>query len=1675
MPAWYFQPVRDTRWSEPDTEIVAGPVTPANPFDSTLFDGMRTVVYVNVNLEQPVTYQWLKGGVEISGATMPYYLFRATAADNNAQYSVRVTSKGGTPLTVGAAPLVVNTDMQRPTVVSAGTAPQNPTVVQVVYSEEVNETTATNLANYTLPGATLESARVLSDGKTVQIRTGLLTPDMAWVLTVRNVTDWASIPNTIDPSPTVITLLPADGAITFRTYGNYATDLATLRTWSNTNSTAATYTNSQFDSEQSITTSSPGWNLTPLRDNFVGQWIGYVTAPETGNYIFAVASDDHSILYLGTNHLRASKREIANYNGSTGRWNLGAQANQRSAPIRLEAGKRYYIEAVFRDGSGGDGVTVAWQRPSDAAMPSANESIQANTEPFYINATNLTPYYAFAPVTLRSNLTATLSAAESTRPTLRVAAEGVTPYTYTWYGNGTVITNAKTSSYQLPFLTSAFNNSVYYVVVNNNFSSVTSAVTTLTVTADTTKPTIASAGSLLKQQVDVRFSEPVTAATASNVGSYSLFTSGGSQVAINTVLVDANDPTHVTLQTAPMPDTEMLRLVINGIADSSTAGNVSAAITNTFRANNFDAAIRIGNAQDWAASANGDQMRLTAGGSDIWGTSDQMTYVYKTVSGNFDYKLQAPSALPAVNQWVKMGLMARSTTLGGSRNVFIAWTPPSPAQNTYTPQVRDATGGLSTSSADVGSPLNIGMEIGITQRPTVAYPSWLRLQRIGDTFYLYYGTTGTNWTLWTSYDSMNGPGGEGAMPRDLLLGIALTSHDTARTAEGIASGFQAIPAVALSLVLQPTNTTVVEGQTASLSASVTGNSPYRYQWLKNGEPISEATNTSLALPRVAYSDHAALIAIRVTNPLGESRTSTNAVLTVIKDVTAPTVRYMFAPKVGVVQNEVKLLFSEPMNRQSAETPANYSVTPISGGSALNISSAMLDADERTVTLATGNMTPGTTYRVVVNNVADLACCPANVIAANSTDFFYFAGSSGKFTQRTDGYIIMEAESAQRNVPATGAAWELQNDPAFGPWSGIGYMNVPTVGGTGGGITTVVDGKAQGTGSYIEFDVNFTLPTTNYTVWLRGRAHSNQPTGNNDSAYVGLDGNLARIGPNGDREHSQMTAWVYSWDWRSDASSGSDPMILTNVAPGLHTFIVYLREDGTLMDKILLEPGARSNAGNSTEPGPATSNGGLGDTESWDYLAQPPAAPTISIVAPIANQAFAGGGAIGLEASVTGPTQIQSVQFLNGTNVLGTVTAAPYNISWQNVPEGIYNVTARVTDVIGYSVTSAGVRIVVDSTKPVAYAVGSKGNASIGVYFRDLSGMNAASATNIANYVVNNGSATVTNATLEPDGRAVLLALSAPVSGQFTITITNISDLGFGPNVLDATTLSSSTFTSFSTRDVGVISTTDTNLFTDPAMPGLSQAISTDGYYVRAGGHDIWDAAEGFHFVYMPMTGDFDIATRVEAISQADAWSKAGLMVREDLDGNSRNMYIGATPTGGQNLITAQWRPAKGAASLGVADASRPRPSPLPNAWLRITRTNESYVLAWGTNGVNWSTLLSTNMSTAAYPATVYVGLATTSHNNGTNVSNMTAAYYRDIKGFAAPVPENVQLNVRLSPSGDAVIVTWTSSNSSAKLQSSGTPMSDAWADVTITPTVSGNNYSVTIPTTGQAQFFQLRR
>lgn len=108
-------------------------------------------------------------------------------------------------------------------------------------------------------------------------------------------------------------------------------------------------------------------------DNYGQRLSGYLVPPTTGNYTLWIASDDGGELWLSTNANPANKKKLASVTGSVNETQWNAQASQQSVVIPLVAGQSYYIEALQKEGGGGDHLAVAWQGPSiaQAVIPGA--------------------------------------------------------------------------------------------------------------------------------------------------------------------------------------------------------------------------------------------------------------------------------------------------------------------------------------------------------------------------------------------------------------------------------------------------------------------------------------------------------------------------------------------------------------------------------------------------------------------------------------------------------------------------------------------------------------------------------------------------------------------------------------------------------------------------------------------------------------------------------------------------------------------------------------------------------------------------------------------------------------------------------------------------------------------------------------------------------------------------------------------------------------------------------------------------------------------------------------------------------------------------------------------------------------------------------------------------------
>ena len=98
-------------------------------------------------------------------------------------------------------------------------------------------------------------------------------------------------------------------------------------------------------------------------------------------------------------------------------------------------------------------------------------------------------------------------------------------------------------------------------------------------------------------------------------------------------------------------------------------------------------------------------------------------------------------------------------------------------------------------------------------------------------------------------------------------------------------------------------------------------------------------------------------------------------------------------------------------------------------------------------------------------------------------------------------------------------------------------------------------------------------------------------------------------------------------------------------------------------------------------------------------------PAVTLTQPADGATFSAPATVNLSATASDTDgTVTKIEFFNGTTKLGEDTTAPYSFAWSGVPAGSYTLTARATDDVGGTATSAASRITVVSNTNAPPAV-----------------------------------------------------------------------------------------------------------------------------------------------------------------------------------------------------------------------------------------------------------------------------------------------------------------------------------------------------------------------------------
>ncbi len=149
-------------------------------------------------------------------------------------------------------------------------------------------------------------------------------------------------------------------------------------------------------------------------------------------------------------------------------------------------------------------------------------------------------------------------------------------------------------------------------------------------------------------------------------------------------------------------------------------------------------------------SLNNGTWSVSGSGGDIWGSADQLHYVWQSLSGGGSVSAHI-TAQTNTDAWAKAGVMLRASTDPGSPN-YAAYVTPG---NGISVQLRTAQGGTTTKLAN----------------PAGTIPAYLQVAFNGNALSAYSSADGITWSL------IAGSSVNANLGTTLLAGMAVTSHN----------------------------------------------------------------------------------------------------------------------------------------------------------------------------------------------------------------------------------------------------------------------------------------------------------------------------------------------------------------------------------------------------------------------------------------------------------------------------------------------------------------------------------------------------------------------------------------------------------------------------------------------------------------------------------------------------------------------------------------------------------------------------------------------------------------------------------------------------------------------------------------------------------------------------------
>ena len=664
---------------------------------------------------------------------------------------------------------------------------------------------------------------------------------------------------------------------------------------------------------------------------------------------------------------------------------------------------------------------------------------------------------------------------------------------------------------------------------------------------------------------------------------------------------------------------------------------------------------------------------IHAGGTDIWGTSDQFHFVYQQMTGDGEVIARVQS-LNNSNTWAKTGVMIRETLAADSRHALALVS----AGKGYAFQRRIDPAGIS---------LNTAGSLGVP-------PGWVRLVRTGSRIDAYQSTNGTTWT----------PMGSDAIPMadTVYVGIATTSHSASVATDAVVDSFK----------VTQTGTTTNQPPTVAIT-SPTGGSTFT---AGNNVAVTAAANDSDGtVSRVDFFAGTTQIGSATSAPYSATWSNVAAgtysltAKAVDNDGTATTSPPVSIQVSAAANQPPTVSLTAPANGANYTAPANISLAASASDGDGTITK--VEFYNGTTLLNTDTTTP---YSYGWSNVAAgtygvrAVAYDSAGASANSTTVTINVSSSTSngliasyAVNEGTGSVVSDSSGTGPAGTITNAAWTNGRYGQGVSFAGNGEVNFGDVDLTG---SFTVMGWLQTRSLYSGTCGSFVMKMYDYGFEICGGqlyaevAANNAWTGRVAKTLTASDLNVWRHVA---LTYDGSTVRMYFGGSLVNSATGAhttnnNPLLFGHWFPGAGEYFDGLVDEVRLYSRVLTAAEIQTDM--NTPISGTTGN----------------KAPTVTLTSPANGASFTAPTNITLTASASDTDgTIARVEFYNGTTLLNSDTTSAYSFTWSSVAAGTYSLRAVAYDNSGASATSTTSTVTVaGANQPPTVALTSPTNGSI---------------------------------------------------------------------------------------------------------------------------------------------------------------------------------------------------------------------------------------------------------------------------------------------------------------------------------------------------------------------------